>query len=71
MDVFTRGNISVYSMLEKHNDGVQSIIQISGSTPRAMQTGKRLTCFEAIFFILSIMMSLYSKQNCNNNRDDE
>ena len=23
------------------------------------------------FFILPIMMSLYSKQNCNNNRDDE
>ena len=23
------------------------------------------------FFILYCMMSLYSKQNCNNNRDDE
>ena len=70
MDVFTRGKISVYSMLEKHNDGVQSIYD-QWQTPRAMQTGKRLTCFEAIFFILSIMKSLYSKQNCNNNRDDE
>ena len=33
--------------------------------------GSDITCFEAIFFILSIMMSLYSKQNCNNHRDDE
>ena len=33
--------------------------------------GSVITCFEAIFFILSIMMSLYSKQNCNNNRDDD
>ena len=33
--------------------------------------GSVIACFEAIFFILSIMMSLYGKQNCNNNRDDE
>ena len=33
--------------------------------------GSVITCFEAIFFILSIMMSLYIKQNSNNNRDDE
>ena len=33
--------------------------------------GSDITCFEAIFFILSIMMSLYSKQNCNNHRDEE
>ena len=35
------------------------------------QPGSVITCFEAIFFILSIVMSLYSNQNCNNNRDDE
>ena len=42
-----------------------------GSTPRAMQTGKRHHKFRSHIFHLSIMMSLYSKQNCNNNRDDE
>ena len=70
MDVFTRGNISVYS-LEKHNDGVQSIYRSVAVLRAQCKPGSDITCFEAIFFILSIMMSLYSKQNCNNHRDDE
>ena len=32
MDVFTRGNVSVYSMLEKHNDGVHSLVVVSRFT---------------------------------------
>ena len=69
---FTRGNISVYSTLEKHNNGVPSIIldQWHYSARNANRAASS-HAFEAIFFILSIMMSLYIKQNCNNNRDDE
>ena len=72
MDVFTRGNIAVHVGETQWWCTVTYTDQWQYSARNANREAlSHAWCFEAIFLILSIMMSLYSKQNCNNNRDGE